>query len=695
MVVFYILTFKSFNREFVSLDAFETPPTVDIFIATYNEPISILKKTVAACKNLDYPEGLLAVYLCDDGKRETVKQLAEDFSIHYLTRPDSSHAKAGNLNHALRKSTGEIVVTLDADMIPKSDFLQRTVGYFSRRKVAFVQVPQAFYNADPFQYNLFSENDIPNEQDFFMRHLEAGKDRFNAVMYVGSNALFLRAALDDIGGFATGVITEDMATGMIIQAKGYRSIFVNEELAVGLSTESWIDLLKQRDRWCRGNIQCAKKWNPLTYPGLNLMQRILYFDGIVYWFFGIFKLIFTLAPILYLVFGIFVLQSSLSAILTFWLPSYLTSMLSFMMASKGKRSLLWSHIYDTAMAPYMAFSVLSELFFKKTFKFHVTRKGVQEQSRIFRWQLAIPQIVLGGLTLLGLIFTLIKFLTHQDINRSAYLINIFWALFNFVGIVAALFICFERPRFRDSERYEVDAKAKVIFNDQEVEGLVHDISDTGARLTLTKTGMSAVKRGDQVQLDIEGLEIPSMTAVWVNQTGSILELGVHFNAMSTVQYASLIKYIFDREEKVRVSKGRLKSHVVFSLFNFLKRTEKEPEHYQRQMVREDVQAQGSLVLEPSAHLESFSEVAVSAELSRKKAKKKKKLSAFPITLVDYHHNGCQIESHIKLEKGQLVFLNTDELFDHVVPARVAWIRKENKKTYKTGLSFVQDIAQHM
>ncbi|PFA51551.1 glycosyltransferase family 2 protein, partial [Bacillus cereus] len=131
---------------------------------------------------------------------------------------------------------------------------------------------------DPFQYNLFFEDNIANEQDFFMRQLEEGKDRFNATMYVGSNALFRRTALEEIGGFATGVITEDMATGMLLQANKWETIFVNETLAVGLSPETFSDLLKQRDRWCRGNIQVVKKWNPFTIKGLSFMQRLLYAD---------------------------------------------------------------------------------------------------------------------------------------------------------------------------------------------------------------------------------------------------------------------------------------------------------------------------------------------------------------------------------------------------------------------------------
>jgi cellulose synthase (UDP-forming) len=271
-------------------------PSVDVFIATYNEPLPMLRTTVAGALTMRYP-GTVNVYLCDDGERETVRALAEDFGVGYLTRTEHSHAKAGNLNNAMALSSGELIVTLDADMVPTAEFLERTVGHFADPTMAFVQAPQAFSNDDPFQYNLFSAAALPNEQDFFMRTLLAGKARFNAVMYVGSNTVFRRTALDEIGGFATGVITEDMATGMLLQSHGWRAEFVPDIVAAGAAPESFEDLLVQRDRWARGNVQTARKWNPLTLPGLSAMQRWLYADGVLYWYFGVFKFVYFLAPI--------------------------------------------------------------------------------------------------------------------------------------------------------------------------------------------------------------------------------------------------------------------------------------------------------------------------------------------------------------------------------------------------------------
>ena len=68
-------------------------------------------------------------------------------------------------------------------------------------------------------------------------------------------------------------------------------IFVNEELVLGLSAVTFEELVKQRDRWCRGNLQVLKHFNPIFMKGLSFSQRIAYFDGAVYWFSNLQKMI--------------------------------------------------------------------------------------------------------------------------------------------------------------------------------------------------------------------------------------------------------------------------------------------------------------------------------------------------------------------------------------------------------------------
>lgn len=273
-ITFYFLFWKKNTKEDKELvELHPNYPTVDIFIATYNESSSILKRTIIASKKVRYPDlRKVEIYVLDDGDREEIALIAKELNVKYIRRDNNENAKAGNLNNALKETKGDLVVTLDADMVPRVDFLEKTVGYFEDSKMGFIQAPQTFFNNDPYQFNFFSEKNLNNDQDFFMRRIENQKDIYNSVMYIGSNAVFRRAALESIGGFSTGVITEDLATGMFIQAKGWKTRFVNKNLASGLAPENFSDLIKQRDRWSRGNIQVARKWLPLKIKGLNKVQ---------------------------------------------------------------------------------------------------------------------------------------------------------------------------------------------------------------------------------------------------------------------------------------------------------------------------------------------------------------------------------------------------------------------------------------
>ena len=198
---------------------------VDVFIFTYKDPLELLKKTIVASKNLNYPKNKFKVYVCDDGKRNELKDLCKLYNVNYITRNDNKGAKAGNINNAINIISGDLFAVLDADMIPKKEFLNRTVGYFSNKNTAFVQTPQVYYNQDMYQYNL-SKN-IPNEQDFFMRNIEEARASINAVLHVGTNAVFNRQYVLNIGGYPTCSITEDMAVGMLLQANGHDSVFIN------------------------------------------------------------------------------------------------------------------------------------------------------------------------------------------------------------------------------------------------------------------------------------------------------------------------------------------------------------------------------------------------------------------------------------------------------------------------------------
>ncbi|MFN4001722.1 glycosyltransferase [Microcella sp.] len=529
-------------------------PTVDVFITTYDESVSVLEPTLAGAMGMRYP-GQFTVYLCDDGSRASIRELAERYGAVHLTRTEHQHAKAGNLNNALSLTTGDLVVTLDADMIPRANFLEETVGYFDDPRMAYVQAPQAFHNEDPFQYNLFSGRSLPNEQDYFMRSMQQGKAAYNAVMYVGSNTVFRRSALEYIGGFATGVITEDMATGMLLQAAGYRSEFVPQVIAAGLAPESFATLLTQRTRWSRGNIQTARKWNPATLPGLSFMQRWLYIDGIIYWHFGILKMVFVIAPLLYLLGGITVVDADVPSVLVMWLPYFVTSMWGMKLISGGRRSALWTHVYETAMAPTVALAVIAEWVGLSNKAFAVTPKGVSSGSLNFRLGIAAPNIALVLLSVLALLNA--WWWSADRYSVDALLITSFWTLYNIVGLTMAVLVCLERPRHRRSERTEVQVRATAaLWRGDARPARVVDLSSGGARVVVpwpVDGDRSFTLNAPRAQPQLEIVDVGAVPGVvrWASEEPSGLMVGFEFSNPTPTHMIGVMRHITDSPTWVR------------------------------------------------------------------------------------------------------------------------------------------------
>ena len=206
LIFFTFQAWKPFERTSPPIKNYRT---VDVFVTVVNEPLDILRRTLIGCTSQDYPADKYKVYVLDDGGREDVLALARSLGCEYLRREGRDHAKAGNLNHALDRTSGELIAVFDTDHVPTSAFLQKTVGFFDEEKVAIVQTPHHFYNPDIFQKNFHLESELKNEQALFFRVLQSGRDAHNSAFFAGSSGLFRRGPLMEVGGFQTQTITAE------------------------------------------------------------------------------------------------------------------------------------------------------------------------------------------------------------------------------------------------------------------------------------------------------------------------------------------------------------------------------------------------------------------------------------------------------------------------------------------------------
>lgn len=426
-----ILCVKKTSPKIPDLSNITQYPDIDVLIATINEHESLLKNTITACKNMSYPDkSKIHIYICDDGNRANIKKLAENLGVNYLSRITNKNAKAGNYNHALNHITSPFVATFDADMAPTPNFLLTTLPFFftGTDKIGFVQLPQSFNNPDIFQLRFKLENKIPFEQDYFYHSIQIAKNATNSAIYCGTNALFSRKALNSCNGFAIGTISEDIATGMMIESKGYKCLALNNVEAYGTAVNDLSGFVKQRSRWARGCVQILKKYNILKNKGLSFKQKIEYLSCISYWFFGVRRMVYLLTPLLFSIFGVIIVDCNLTTFISIWLPTYILKRFTLDIFEGNKRSSTWNKIYETILAPVLCKEVLKEFFGFGNTKFEVTPKSSQnlKMSKTNK-QLLISHLVLLILNILGLIMCLFRIKTS---GITVYILSLLWIISN-------------------------------------------------------------------------------------------------------------------------------------------------------------------------------------------------------------------------------------------------------------------------
>jgi cellulose synthase (UDP-forming) len=277
-------------------------PSIAVLITAAGERLEVIRQTAIAARDMQLEHRTI---ILDDGASDLVEEMAKEEKVEYVRRGTREGKKAGNINHALQQIDAEFFVIFDCDHTPKKDFLLQTLPYLlARENLAFVQTPQSYGNT-----HTFIAGGSAEIQGIFYRHVQGGKNAFNAAFCVGTNVIFRRAAIDDIRGMYQKSNSEDIWTSLLLHEKGWDSLFLPQVLAVGHAPETLDAYLRQQFRWSRGGFEIFFTHNPLRSKTLSLDQKLQYLFTITHYFSSITILIFFILPLLYVYFGIRPLES--------------------------------------------------------------------------------------------------------------------------------------------------------------------------------------------------------------------------------------------------------------------------------------------------------------------------------------------------------------------------------------------------
>lgn len=515
-------------------------PSVDVLIPTYNEPPEMLEVTLLAATQIRYPKEKLRVYLLDDGgtkqKREdpspvaaaaafkrhqTLVALCERVGAHYISREKNEHAKAGNINSALKVTHGDLLLMLDADHVPTVDILEKTVGLFVRDdKLFLVQTPHFFVNPDPIEKNLRVFGQMPSENEMFYSVIHHGLDSWNASFFCGSAALLRRKHLEEIGGLSHSTVTEDAETALVLHAKGYSSAYINHPMISGLQAETYASFIVQRMRWAQGMVQIFLLKNPLLVKGLRLSQRLCYLNSSFYWFFGYARMTFLLAPAAYLLFGLRIYDANLNEFIGYTVPHLVASLVVSDYLFGKVRWAFVSELYEIMQSLFVLPGIFKVLKNPHSATFKVTPKR-EHLDQDFISKLSGPFYVVYLLTLGALIAGVYRYFhfpyfLHFPNERDTIYITMGWELFNLLVLNAAIGALFERRQRRLKPRMPADFKGELVFDGRiTVACHLNDLSVSGALSELDQSDFDRARNFTHAELRVFNTALEKFSSLHV------------------------------------------------------------------------------------------------------------------------------------------------------------------------------------
>jgi len=420
-----ILWRKRFHRP-------EGPPleikdySVDIFIPVCAEPVDIIEKTVSAAMKIDWERK--TVYVLDDARDDSVFALCKKIGAEYIIRPEHSGSKGGNLNYAFGQTSGDLVLTLDADQVPEPEILKETIGYFSLPKIALVQTKQTY---------ILPENDPwGNSDEVFYDKMMPGKDADNSATSCGNGALYRRKALETVDGFSTWNLVEDVHTTMNLHDKGWTSVYHNKSYTTGTSPSEVHSHLKQRWQWAVDSLRIFFWDNPFLRKGLSFKQKVQYFHfGFHYIAVGLFLPVFFILPIWALFSHSFIFQEPLWKYVAARSPYFLLSIIFNKAATQRVQNF---KIFQMQAGLFWAYlnAVVTALFSRNNVpEYTVTSKLALSKGFFSRLSQCFPQVVLVILSTLAISYGIV---TITD-NIWFLMINVFWACWT-ISVLARFII---------------------------------------------------------------------------------------------------------------------------------------------------------------------------------------------------------------------------------------------------------------
>ncbi len=281
------LSYKKQNKEapkFNLLDAKEVP-MVTIQLPIYNEEY-VVERLLENIAKIEYPTSKLEIQVLDDSTDDSIidtakqiKKLQETgLDIQHIRRTNRQGYKAGALKEGLKIAKGNFIAIFDADFLPDSDWLKKTVVYFKDEEIGVVQTRWGHINRD---YSTLTRIQAFALDAHFTLEQVGRNAKGHFINFNGTAGIWRKTCIIDAGNWEGDTLTEDLDLSYRAQLKDWKFKYLEDvetpaELPVVISAAR-----SQQFRWNKGGAENFKKsvWSVLKAKNISFKTK---FHGVMH-----------------------------------------------------------------------------------------------------------------------------------------------------------------------------------------------------------------------------------------------------------------------------------------------------------------------------------------------------------------------------------------------------------------------------
>lgn len=357
MIILYIFCFRQhrrikiirehrkINRNFLKLYR----PSVTVIIPVYNEEV-VISRTIKAILMSDYP--ITEILIIDDGSTDqTAAIVSKEFSKNRTVKliKKRNGGKSAALNYGLKRASGDIIITIDADTVFKKSTIPYLVEHFSDPRVAAISGNCKIGNIGK-QLTLWQHIEYVTANNIEKRAFE----ELNCITVVpGSNSAWRKSVMKDLGYYHNDTLAEDSELTLRILNAGYKIIYEDRAISYEECPETVKGFIKQRDRWSYGILQVAWKHKKNILTSSNKTLKYFAIPSLLFSY-----LLFLTSPLIDIIFIVSLLSGTTSIYLfalLFYLTDFLNSFIAFKIGKENMRPLIWVFIQRLAYRYLLAY----------------------------------------------------------------------------------------------------------------------------------------------------------------------------------------------------------------------------------------------------------------------------------------------------------------------------------------------------